>query len=281
MMNLALYYHDLSPYAIGPIRWYGLSYLVGFFIAWLWIRRVLRVGRCDLDHRKAGDLVVTLALGIVIGGRLGYVLFYEPALLWTFSKEIPFWHLLALNKGGMSFHGGVIGGALTCWWLARKYQQPVPFVWDLMAFAAPLGLFFGRIANFVNGELWGRAVSRDFPLAVIFPGDPQMLPRHPSQLYEAATEGLLLFLVMLWFYRKPRKPGFVGAVFLIGYAIARICCEQFRQPDEQVGFEPFGTTRGQWLSAAMIAGAAVLLWFLHRSRREPMGGWGGKVKSEK
>jgi len=273
MTILALYVHDLSPFLIWPIRWYGLSYLAGFVVAWLLIRRVCRVGVTTLEPAKASDLVFTVALGVVIGGRLGYVAFYEPSLLWTFTSDIPWWGLLALNKGGMASHGGIIGAILAGGLFARKHNQPPRFIWDMMALPTPLGLCLGRIANFINGELWGRPVDADFPLAVLFPGDPAQLPRHPSQLYQAALEGLLLFLVLLWFYRKPRRPGSVGALFLLGYAAMRILGEQFREPDEGIGYQLFDLTRGQWLSVAVIAGGVVFAVYVWKQREAPMGGW--------
>jgi phosphatidylglycerol:prolipoprotein diacylglycerol transferase len=175
--TLAAYVHDIDPYAImlwegGPIRWYGLSYLVGFAIGWLLIRRVLTVGRSTFKPAQAMDIVVTMALSIVIGGRVGYAVFYDPSLLYTFTSQMPFWNLLAFNKGGMASHGGMIGLIISAFWIARRAPggpHRVSHVLDLGAFAAPIGLGIGRIANFINGELYGRPSPEGFKWAVKFP----------------------------------------------------------------------------------------------------------------
>jgi phosphatidylglycerol:prolipoprotein diacylglycerol transferase len=178
MLNtLAVYIHDIDPYAImlwqgGPIRWYGVSYLVGFIIGWLLIRRVLQKGISTFKPAQAVDIVVTLAVGVVVGGRLGYAVFYDRALLWTFTDHLPYWNLLALNHGGMASHGGMIGMAVAAWWIARRMDHGphrIAHVMDLGAFAAPLGLGIGRIANFINGELYGRAASASLPWGMKFP----------------------------------------------------------------------------------------------------------------
>lgn len=322
--------HDIDPYFIelwegGPIRWYGLAYVAGFFCAWALVRRVLRAGRSPMAPDSSGDLVMAFALGAVIGGRVGYVLFYQPSLLWTFSGAPPFWGLLALNQGGMSSHGGMLGVLLAAWLFARRKKAPLFHVLDLAAFAAPLGLFFGRLANFVNGELYGRAT--DVPWAVRFPQElftfsprqlapvaealspvvdvpldgtslrahlpevleliqqgnvavsqavaPFLTPRHPSQLYEAVLEGLLLFLVLLFAWRKPRKPGVIIGLFAMLYAAGRVVVELFREPDAHIAHLEYATlhiTRGQWLSLGLaLAGVAFLL--LARRRDEALGGW--------
>lgn len=174
MMTLAVYLHRMDPYAImlwegGPIRWYGLSYLAGFLVAYWLVRRVTRVGQSTLQPERAGDLVVAVAVGLVVGGRLGYVLFYRIDLLWEFYGSMPFWGLLAINEGGMASHGGIIGGIITTRWFARRHGHSWPHMLDFMAFAAGPGLFFGRVANFINGELLGRRCSPDLPWAVKFP----------------------------------------------------------------------------------------------------------------
>lgn len=166
--------HDLDPYAIelwegGPIRWYGLAYLAGFLVGFVLIRRVLRVGVSPLPPKSASELVFALALGAVVGGRGGYIVFYQPSLLWTFSDELPFWNALAVNQGGMASHGGMIGVLVASAIFARRRSVPFLHVLDLAAFAAPVGLFFGRIANFVNGELFGRPTAETLPWAVKFP----------------------------------------------------------------------------------------------------------------
>jgi phosphatidylglycerol---prolipoprotein diacylglyceryl transferase len=185
-MTLAAWLHNLSPILIElgpvPIRWYGLSYLAGFFVAYLMVKRICRVGVSTLEPEHAADLVVAVAVGIVLGGRLGYVLLYQPSLLLDFSGSIPFWGVLAINKGGMASHGGMIGGMIGCLYYARKNKHDVLYLIDLLAFAAPLGIFFGRLANFINGELLGRPCDPAFPLAVKFPHELTDAP--PEQLYE-------------------------------------------------------------------------------------------------
>ena len=171
---LAVLLHQLDPYAIklwedGPVRWYGLSYLVGFLLAYLLVRRVTTAGVSTAGGQKVGDLVVTIAVGVVIGGRLGYVLFYQPSMLWTFSSGLPYWDLLAINKGGMASHGGIIGAIAACFHFARRHGDRPSHILDLAAFGAPIGLCIGRFANFVNGELYGRACDPSLPWAVKFP----------------------------------------------------------------------------------------------------------------
>lgn len=184
-MTLAAWLHNLNPILLelGPvaIRWYGLSYLAGFFVAYLMVKRVCSVGVSTLKPENAADLVVAVAIGIFIGGRLGYVLLYSPDLIWEFSGSIPFWGVLAINKGGMASHGGMIGGMIGCLYFARRNKHDFLYLCDLFAFTAPLGIFFGRIANFINGELLGRPCSPDFPLAVKFPQELVDLPY--EQLY--------------------------------------------------------------------------------------------------
>jgi phosphatidylglycerol:prolipoprotein diacylglycerol transferase len=327
MLTLAAWLHDIDPYAIWPIRWYGLSYLAGFLIGYALIRRVAQRGRSPLTVQQAGDLVVTLAISVVIGGRLGYVLFYKPSLLWTVTADLPFWGVLAINDGGMASHGGMLGGVVGCLLFARWHHIPKFFIGDLLAFGAPFGLALGRVANFINGELIGRVCAAEFPLAVKFPtamrfwpiekvdrlmnayreqghalltdrprafieqaitriqnGDAQMAalvrpmlePRHPSQLYAALGEGVIVGLVLLWFYRKPRKPGLVGFLFVVVYAVARIIDELWRKPDAHIGFDWFlglAITRGQWLSIAMLIAGLVGLLVMARREAEPLGGW--------
>jgi phosphatidylglycerol:prolipoprotein diacylglycerol transferase len=240
MPLLALPFPAIDPVAIaiGPItiKWYALAYIAGLIGGWLYARRLVmadslwgvvkRPQPTDID-----DLVVWVALGVVLGGRIGYVLFYNLPMYLADPLEI-----LAIRNGGMSFHGGFIGAILAFLLFARSRGLNGYTLLDIGAVVVPLGLFFGRLANFVNGELWGR-VAPDFPYAIVFPtGGP--LPRHPSQLYEAATEGLLLFIVMAVCVRRFgfRKPGLLGGIFVLGYALARTFCEFFREPDAQLGF---------------------------------------------
>jgi len=240
MPFLALPFPAIDPVAlaIGPItiKWYALAYIAGLIGGWYYARRLVmadslwgvvkRPQVADID-----DLVVWVALGVVLGGRIGYVLFYNLPMYISDPMEI-----LAIRNGGMSFHGGFIGAILAFLLFARGKGLNGYTLLDIGAVVVPIGLFFGRIDNFVNGELWGR-VAPDFPYAIVFPsGGP--LPRHPSQLYEAATEGLLLFIVMAVSVRRFgfRKPGLLGGIFVLGYALARTFCEFFREPDRQLGF---------------------------------------------
>jgi phosphatidylglycerol---prolipoprotein diacylglyceryl transferase len=240
MPLLALPFPAIDPVAlaIGPItiKWYALAYIAGLIGGWYYARRLVMADRLwgvvrrpqvvDID-----DLVVWVALGVVLGGRIGYVLFYNLPMYLADPIEI-----LAIRNGGMSFHGGFLGAILAFLLFARAKKLNGYTLLDIGAVVVPIGLFFGRIANFVNGELWGR-VAPDFPYAIVFPsGGP--LPRHPSQLYEAATEGLLLFIVMAIAVRRFgfRKPGLLGGIFVLGYALARTFCEFFREPDRQLGF---------------------------------------------
>ncbi len=177
--------HDLDPFALqidgfpgGGLRWYGLSYLAGFLVGYLLLRRVARVGTSPMKPGQVADFVVTVAIGIVIGGRLGYVLFYQPALLVQFTGDVPFWGVFAINQGGMASHGGILGGIAGCGFFAWRQRYPFAHMLDLMAFGGPVGLLFGRIANFINGELYGRECAADFPLAVKFPQEMlDWLPR--------------------------------------------------------------------------------------------------------
>jgi phosphatidylglycerol:prolipoprotein diacylglycerol transferase len=240
MPLLALPFPAIDPVAIaiGPItiKWYALAYIAGLIGGWYYARRLVmadslwgvvkRPQVVDID-----DLVVWVALGVVLGGRIGYVLFYNLPMYLADPMEI-----LAIRNGGMSFHGGFLGAILAFLLFARAKKLNGYTLLDIGAVVVPIGLFFGRIANFVNGELWGR-VAPDFAYAIVFPtGGP--LPRHPSQLYEAATEGLLLFIVMALSVRRFgfRKPGLLGGIFVFGYALARTVCEFFREPDRQLGF---------------------------------------------
>jgi len=252
------------PFEIGPltiaIRWYALAYIAGLLIGWRYClfladRPPHRVERAAID-----DFLVWATLGVVLGGRIGYVLFYKPGYYIDHPLEALYlWH------GGMSFHGGALGVTTAILLFTRARAIPVFAFSDIICAAIPIGLFFGRIANFINGELFGRAT--DVPWAMVFPGGGP-LPRHPSQLYEASCEGLLLFLVLFAAERggARRYPGILTGLFLAGYAVARMSGELFRQPDSQLGFLIFGTTMGQLLSIPLLVGGIVLiLW----ARRQP------------
>jgi len=256
---------DPVAFAIGPIviRWYALAYIAGLFGGLLYAKRlaasdslwgaIRRPSAADLD-----DLLLYATLGVILGGRLAYVFFYQPGHFLGKPLEI-----FAIWSGGMSFHGGMAGAALAMFLLARARGLPVLSLFDLVATVAPLGLMLGRIANFINGELWGRV--SDVPWAVFFPhGGP--LARHPSQLYEAVTEGLLLLIVLAVLVRRVgyHRPGFITGVFGAGYALARIGCEFFREPDPQLGFLFGGfATMGMLLSLPMLA---IGLWLIWRAR---------------
>lgn len=272
---MALQFPDINPVAVafGPmkIRWYALAYLAGFLLGWRYAlmltRRLLRLRGYDVamagwpvsarpNGDDFGDLLSWLVVGVILGGRIGYVFFYNWAHYATHLTEIPMiWH------GGMSFHGGFLGASMAMVIFARRRQLRVLTLTDIVATAAPIGLFFGRIANFVNGELFGRF--SDVPWAIVFPqGGP--LPRHPSQLYQAGMEGILLFLVLgglAWGTRALLRGGTLSGVFLIGYGLCRIIGELFREPDAQIGFLRDGLTMGQILSAPMILAGLLLVLF--------------------
>jgi phosphatidylglycerol:prolipoprotein diacylglycerol transferase len=259
-MALALPFPTIDPVAIaiGPvaIRWYALAYLVGILLGLAILRRLVARPGWRITGESLDDLLFYCVLGIILGGRLGYVLFYDPGQYLARPLEI-----LAVWQGGMSFHGGLLGIVAACLLFARRHAVSPLEVGDALAVAAPPGLLLGRIANFVNGELWGRPT--DLPWGVLFP-DPRAggLPRHPSQLYEAALEGLLLGLVMLWLAGRPRRPeeaGRLAGAFLVGYGLCRVLVELVREPDPQLGHVLAGLTMGQLLSLPMIALGVVLL----------------------
>ena len=262
---------------IGPlaIRWYALAYIAGILLAWFYVRKMvsnskLWVGISRPTISDVDDFVIWATVGIIIGGRLGYVLFYNPLFYLSHPLEIA-----QIWKGGMSFHGGSAGILVAILWFAkRRNLNPWQF-FDMLGAAAPIGLFFGRIANFINSELWGRLT--DVPWGFIV-GDSrldsllnpgQLVARHPSQLYEAFLEGLVLFLILFWLIfskKKLSQPGFVGSAFIAGYGIFRIFCEFFREPDAQLGFLLPGTTMGMLLSIPMvIIGIYGMYWFTKRS----------------
>jgi phosphatidylglycerol:prolipoprotein diacylglycerol transferase len=253
---MAIPYPDLDPVALrlGPlaIRWYGLAYITGLVLGWrysVWLSRQKRFNGPDSRPNAADldDFLFWAMAGVLLGGRLGIVLFYQPSFYLAHPVNI-----LKIWEGGMSFHGGISGVVIALLIFARRRGISVSRLGDLVACAAPIGLFFGRIANFVNGELWGRVT--DVPWAMVFPdGGPK--PRHPSQLYEAASEGLILFLFLGALAQIPairRREGLLTGLFLIGYAIARSICELFREPDSYLGFIVGGISMGQILSFPML-----------------------------
>ena len=280
---------DFDPvlFHIGPlaIRWYALAYIVGIMLGWGYAARLVRnaaiwaPGRPPIDTRQLDDLVLWITLGIILGGRLGYALFYKPSLyahLFTGANWDERLALFRLWDGGMSFHGGFLGVALAVLWFARKNQVRLLSLGDLIAPVVPIGLGFGRLANFINGELWGRVT--DVPWAMNFcnrhaqeiygalcdyPGGPGVLPRHPSQLYEALLEGVLLLGVLSLAVFKVRllaKPGYVTGLFLVGYGLIRASLENVRQPDFGLEHLPMGLTMGMILSIPMILVGAWLIW---------------------
>jgi phosphatidylglycerol---prolipoprotein diacylglyceryl transferase len=264
---LALPFPVIDPVAIavGPIaiRWYALAYIAGLLLGWLVVRRLVRRPHWRLTTEDVDDLLFYATLGVILGGRLGYVLFYQPGHYLANPLDV-----LVVWRGGMSFHGGLIGVILAAWIVARRKGLGFFEITDAFAVATPIGLFFGRLANFINAELWGRP--SDVPWAMVFPGAGP-LPRHPSQLYEAALEGVALFLLMLWLARRPWRPeeaGRLSGAFLIGYGAARIVVEFFREPDAHLGFLLGGATMGQLLSVPMIAlGIALVVRAQARGQR--------------
>ncbi|MFI4855569.1 MAG: prolipoprotein diacylglyceryl transferase [Phycisphaerales bacterium JB065] len=341
--TLAAWLHDIDPIAFGPVRWYGLSYIAGFVIAYFMLRAMAMRGMLRIPAQAVLDALLALVIGVLVGGRLGSVIFYNPHLITEFTSSVPFWGVLAINKGGMASHGGMVGVILACWWIARVHKLPMLHVADMMALVAPVGLMLGRIANFVNGELLGRIVARPweeapwwavkFPqelgqrtlewyegvnpdtraamneltIAYLQPEDaaslteiervhavsgfvtqsiqqgvsvvseqiePLLNARHPSQLYQAFFEGVVLFVVLWAIAWRARKPGVIGSWFLIVYGAGRIFTEFYRLPDVGVsGFFP-GLSRGQSLSALMIvAGFGLLAWVCLKSDQPRMGGW--------
>ena len=248
----------IDPIALqlGPvaIRWYALAYVIGILAGWRYMIYLARRSPQPIGVREVEDFVVWATLGIVLGGRLGYVLFYRPA----FFADEPL-QALAIWQGGMSFHGGLLGVIAAILLFARARRTSWLVLGDLVVCAAPIGIFFGRLANFVNGELFGRP--SDLPWAMAFPGGGP-LPRHPSQLYEAFLEGLVLFLLLSCLAlatRAPERPGLIGGVFLIGYAAARSVGELFREPDAHLGFVAAGMTMGQLLCLPLLLAGILLI----------------------
>jgi phosphatidylglycerol---prolipoprotein diacylglyceryl transferase len=256
---------DPVAIAIGPlaVRWYGLMYLAGF-LAFLYLgrRRAANQPWHGMAAGEIDDLLFYGVLGVILGGRLGQVLFYEPAYYLAHPLEI-----IAVWKGGMSFHGGFIGVLVTMVLWAKKTGKTFFQVTDFIAPLVPIGLMCGRIGNFINGELWGRVADPVLPWAMVFP-QVDALPRHPSPLYQAAGEGLLLFVVLWWFSARRRPRMAVSGVFLIGYGSLRFLAEFFREPDAGIFGHSYAISMGQWLSLPMIAAG---LWLLAKSRGTQIG----------
>jgi phosphatidylglycerol---prolipoprotein diacylglyceryl transferase len=272
-----LTFPHIDPVALrlGPvaIHWYGLTYLAAFGLFMLLALWRLRhepfasvQGRGAWSRKDVEDILFLGVLGVVAGGRIGYCLFYKPAYYAAHPLEVFY-----VWQGGMSFHGGMLGVILSQWWFAHSRGKPFWQVMDFIAPCVPTGLAAGRVGNFINGELWGREASASLPWAMVFPQSGQMIPRHPSQVYQFLLEGLLLFIV-LWIYaRKERRPGQVAAVFLLGYGVLRFIAEFFREPDSHLVWlqQSTGLSMGQWLCVPMIAGG-ILLWVWFGRRPSPV-----------
>lgn len=256
----------LNPVAINlgffGIKWYSLAYLAGILIGYAYLLRLLREPGAPMARRHADDMIFYATLGIIVGGRLAYVLFYQPEIL---AHPVD---ILKLWNGGMSFHGGMVGVIAAILYLSRKEGLNWLRVHDYIVCCAPIGLFFGRLANFVNGELWGKAT--DVPWAIVFPtGGP--VPRHPSQLYEAGLEGLVLFAVLAFAFWKTKaryQPGKLAGIFLLGYGLSRFGVEYFREADPQLMefAQRTGLHMGQWLTLPMILGGLYLILTAKRRR---------------
>lgn len=262
MLSLAFPAIDPIAISIGPIaiRWYALAYIAGLLLGWRYVVYYCAKTPNIMSKRDIDDLLFWATLGVILGGRTGYILFYNLEYYMANPANI-----LKVWQGGMAFHGGFMGVILAIILFARKRGISILAVLDAAAVATPIGLFFGRIANFINGELFGRVT--DSPLGMVFPhGGPE--PRHPSQLYEAALEGLILFIVLFVLSRSAyvrHRPGILGGTFVAGYGISRIIVEFFRQPDAQLGFLTFGATMGQLLSIPMVLAGIGCIVFAMKS----------------
>ncbi len=258
----------LKPYLfqIGSfqLRWYSLAYLAGILLGYWHVTKMLKAPGAPMAQRHADDLFFYCTLGIILGGRLGYATFYAPEL-WTSTDLLKLW------EGGMSFHGGLIGVLIALAWVCWRGGMNFIRVADYISVVVPAGMLFGRLANFINGELWGRVVESPVAWAMIFPGEAGPLPRHPSQLYEAVLEGLLLMLVMLYLFWRTRarwKPGLLVGVFTTGIGLGRFIVEFYREPDSQL--QDFavrtGLSMGQWLTIPLIM---IGLFFMIRALLRP------------
>jgi len=267
-----LIHPQINPVALqlGPIavHWYGLTYLAAFGLFILLGNLRLRhqpyaamTGTQAWTRRDVEDFLFMGVMGVVLGGRVGYCLFYKPLYYAQHPLEV-----LAVWQGGMSFHGGMLGVIVAMVWFARSRQRPLLQVADFVAPCVPTGLAAGRVGNFINGELWGRVSSTDLPWGMVFRGAGD-LPRHPSQIYQFLLEGLLLF-VLLWLYaRKPRAAGQVAAAFLMGYGLFRFTAEFFREPDAHLGLLSLGMSMGQWLCVPMVLGGVGLWWWAQMRKK--------------
>lgn len=259
---MALQFPDIDPVAVrlGPvvIRWYALAYIAGLALGLKYVHWLAAKGKARITALQIDDFFVWATLSVVLGGRLGYILFYKPSYYLSHPLEI-----FQLWNGGMSFHGAAVGVIAAIVLFARIRKIEILVLGDLVCCAEPIGQFFGRVANFINGELWGRVTDESVPWAMVFPRAEDGLLRHPSQLYEAGLEGLALFVALHLLWRREairNQPGWLAGAYLIGYGLARIVCEFFRQPDDFLGFLWGGATMGQLLSIPLIlAGSTFIL----------------------
>ncbi len=277
-MHAMLMHPQINPVALqlGPVavHWYGLTYLAAFgLFMWLGSLRLRHQPYASINgpgawsRKDVEDILFLGVLGVVLGGRIGYCLFYKPEYYLAHPLEV-----FAVWQGGMSFHGGMLGVIGSMWWFARSRKRPFLQVADFVAPCVPTGLAAGRLGNFINGELPGRLSDPDLPWGMVFRGAGD-LPRHPSQVYQFLLEGLLLF-VLLWLYaRKPRRTGQVAAAFLVGYGVLRFMAEFFREPDAHLGLLSLGMSMGQWLCIPMVVAGAGLWWW---AGNRPPDGWQGK-----
>lgn len=258
---------DPVAFSIGPlsVRWYGLMYLIGFAVFLILGRLRARQSWRGISPQQLEDLLFYGVVGVIVGGRLGFCLFYQPEWFLTHPLDI-----FKLWQGGMSAHGGILGSIAAmfffCWRTGKSFLGVADFVAPLV----PPGLMAGRIGNFINGELWGRAADPSLPWAMIFKNSGTMIARHPSQLYEALLEGVLLFLVVWICSMKPRARGTTGALFCMGYGVVRFIVEFFREPDSFLGLGLFGLSRGQWLSIPVfLVGLAVFVYCTKKEQQRP------------
>jgi phosphatidylglycerol---prolipoprotein diacylglyceryl transferase len=260
---------DPVAIAIGPlaIRWYALAYIVGIVLGWVYARSMVKnerlwAGPAPVSLTQLDDFILWVTLGIIVGGRTGYVLFYNFPFFMQHPVEI-----FELWKGGMSFHGGFVGCVVAVIWFARTNNISILSLGDITTAVGPIGVLLGRLANFINSELWGRPADPSLPWAMIFPnGGP--LPRHPSQLYEAGLEGALLFAILAVMVRLGalKRPGLILGSFIAIYGLARIASEHFREPDPQLGFLWGGVTMGMLLSVPMVIAGAILIMMTWRGK---------------
>lgn len=269
MTALVLTYPNLNPIALklGPleIHWYGIMYMLAFILGYVLLRRRVHHAPYTDEPSWSQDDVASLIFytiaGVLIGGRLGYVLFYKPVYYFTHPLDI-----VKIWDGGMSFHGGALGVILALAWFARRFHRHFLVIADLLVPMVPIGLGLGRIGNFINGELWGRPASPSLPWAMVFP-QVDSTPRHPSQLYEFLLEGVVLFVLLQLYDRRRPVAGSISGAFLLGYGVFRFVVEHFREPDSYLGVLGLGLSLGQWLCIPMIIAGPALWWWSRRHAR--------------